>query len=92
LGISSLGILSFVHDSGDHPTDRTFTVADGFACRHTVGRNDDSLVHARAVRVDGDLRHTFGLARSTDRLANDEPPALQAWMLTGSDHVPFDTG
>src|SRR5439155_15111048 len=68
----------FIHHAEDEPSRRTFRVANGLARGGTVTRDDDALVQAGAMRVDGDLRWAFGFARSADRLADDQPPALQA--------------
>src|SRR5262249_29629239 len=70
--------LSFIDDRRDHPAHRTFLITDHFACRHAIRRNHHPLVHPGALRIDGHLWHAFGSARLVDRLANDEPPSLQA--------------
>ena len=49
-------------------------------------------MHAGAVRVNGNLRHALRLARLVDRLADDQPPALEAGMLAGGGQIAFNAG
>jgi len=49
-------------------------------------------MQSRAVRVDRYLRRAFGLARSIDRLANDQAPPREARMLASGDNIAFDAG
>jgi hypothetical protein len=49
-------------------------------------------MHSRAVRVDGDLRRTLWFAGLANRLADDEPPALETRMLASGGHIAFDAG
>ena len=81
----------FIHDGGDHPAHRAFVIAHGFARRQTIGGNNHALMHSGAVRINRDLRHTFRIARAVNRLANDQPPPLQAGMLAGRHDIAFDT-
>src|SRR5439155_8894358 len=81
-----------VHDTSDHPTRGTFVIADDFASGQAIRGNHHPLMHAGAVRVNRDLRRAFGLTRSTDRLANDQPPPSEAWMLASGDNIAFDAG
>ena len=56
-------------------------------------RNDHALVHAGAVRIDGHLRRALRLARPwLIGWQITKPPALEARMLPGRDHVAFDAG
>src|SRR5216110_646873 len=73
----------FVDDPDDHPADRAFRVVDGLARGRAIGGNDDPLMHRRAMSIDRDLRHSFRFTRVIDRLANNQPPALEAGMLAG---------
>jgi hypothetical protein len=82
----------FVHDADDQPADGTFIVADRFARRRAIAGNHHALVHSRAMGIDGNLRHAFRVACAVGWLANDEPPTMQAWMLSGGNHVAFDAG
>ena len=47
-------------------------------------------MHARALGVDGDLGRPFRVARQTDGLADEQAPALQAWMLASGDDITFN--
>jgi hypothetical protein len=80
----------FVHDADDHPADWAFVVADGFAGGGAIGGKNDALMHGRAVRVYGDLRDAFGDAGPADRLANNQPPALEARVLASCGQIAFD--
>src|SRR5437867_2613885 len=91
--ISALSYRVFlVHHTDDHPADRAFFVAHRGARGRAVRGNDDALMHSGALGIDSHLGRAFGVARRVDRLANEEPPALQAGMLTGGDDVAFDAG
>jgi hypothetical protein len=45
---------------------------------------------AGAVWVNRHLRHAFRLACAVDRLANNQPPSLEAGMLASRDHIAFN--
>jgi hypothetical protein len=42
------------------------------------------------MRIDRNLGHAFRFANSVDRLANDEPPPVEAWMLSSCNNVAFN--
>jgi hypothetical protein len=90
LGVWSLVFSLFVHNPNDHPADRTFIVADGFARGEAIRRNDDALVHSRAMSVNGHLRRAFRAARLANRLADHQPPTLEARMLAGGRQIAFN--
>src|SRR5258705_3137441 len=73
--------LFFVHDSDDHPADRTFVVAHGLAGGGAIGRKDDTLMHGCAVRIDRDLRHAFRRARAINAIADNPPRTVEARVL-----------
>jgi hypothetical protein len=60
-----------IHNACHHPSGRAFVIAHCLAGRKPIGGDDDPLVHAGAVRINGDLRHALGLAELVDRLADD---------------------
>jgi hypothetical protein len=82
--------LRFIHNANDHPADWTFIITDGSARGKAIRRNDHTLVHGRAVRVNSNLRHAFHAAGMVDRLANDKPPTLEAGVLAGSREIAFN--
>src|SRR6185312_5363071 len=80
-----------IHNPRNHPTRRAFVFTHNFARRRTVRRNNYALMHTRAVRINRHLRHALRLAGVIDRLANNEPPPLEARMLPGRDYIAFNT-
>jgi hypothetical protein len=82
--------FSFVNDANDHPADRTFFIADGFARRSAVARDDYALVQAGPMGVDCDLRNAFRFAHGVDWLTDEQSPPLQAWVLAGRNDIAFD--
>jgi hypothetical protein len=86
LGFSSL----LVHNPNDHPTHWTFVVTDGLPSRVAVRSKDDPLMQAGPKRIDSNLRGALRLALIADRLADHQPPALEAAVLASRDHVAFN--
>src|SRR5436190_19350994 len=91
-GTWSLELSYLIHNRCDHPTRRAPFVADALARREAIGRNDDALMHAGAMRIDRDLGRAFGLPRVIDRLTNNQPPSLEAGMFAGGDDIAFYAG
>jgi hypothetical protein len=81
--------LLLIHDAGNHPPYGTFFIAYSFPGSGAIGRNNDALVHPCTMGVDSNLRDAFRIAGIVDRLANDEPPAFEAWVLSGGGQVSF---
>src|SRR6267378_5558380 len=84
--------LLFVHYPDNHPSHGTLLVTDCFASRHSIRRNNHSLVHTCAMGVNRCLRHALGFAFLVDGLAQQQSPALQARMLPSGDQISFDAG
>src|SRR4051812_43894538 len=79
-----------VHNAYNHPSHGTLFVFDRFACGHAIGGNNDSLMHRCPVGINRHLRNALRLARVVDRLANNQAPALKAWMLPGGGQIAFN--
>src|SRR5690349_20053741 len=81
----------FVHNSCDHPSHRTLFVADLLSRCESVRRNDHAMMHPCAMRIKRHLRRAFRIASVIDRLPNNKPPPLEAWMLSSGDYVAFNS-
>ena len=60
--------------------------------RNCGGGETDTKKDNALLLCDGNLRSAFRLARVVDRLADDQPPTLEARMLASGDHIAFDAG
>ena len=80
----------FIHHTDDQPTHRAFLIPHRFARRRAVRRNHHLLMHARAMRINGNLRHTFCLTICADRLTNHKSPTIEARMFPSCHDVAFD--
>src|SRR5260370_10340807 len=84
--------LLVIHETDDHPTHRTFGVANRLARSQTVGRDHHGFMQGCAVGIDGDLRDALGLAAGVDGLANEQSPPRQAGVLASGSQVAFNAG
>src|SRR6266571_946897 len=84
--------LLVIHETNDHPTHRTFGVANRLARSQTVGRDHHGFMQGGAVGIDGDLREALGLAAGVDGLANEQSPPRQAGVLASGSQVAFNAG
>src|SRR6266700_2593078 len=100
-GVSAFQHLSFltlapsllvIHETNDHPTPRTFWVANRLARSQSVGRDHHGFMQGCAVGIDGDLREALGLAADADGLANEQSPPRQAGVLSSGSQVAFNAG